>query len=488
MRSIGLLNKKYDKGNTPTKSFLSSLAERDSYLSVQNVTSYTRRHFLTGAGATLLSAALPAFGETPASATTINDAALPPAPVAHANPPVASTTAPDEAYTVTDLEIPTVTPTSITFSWSVYRTPHTPHLFPNERRASDAEVWLSDKTTGPLTRVHQSYSRTGLHFVTITGLRPNTTYRFECRSLGRVATPGLWFTIRNKEPETQGKVHTLSRPGGRYLHSMAISNDIHLGKKGHSVTTEPWPEAMIMGMLSDVKRRGIDRIYINGDLCDNGSLAEARRLKELLDTFGQYHKNYFLTRGNHDGYAALTDPLNYSQDKDPIAAVFPHLAPQHAWIVRDHGFRVLGIDTSYPGLTGGHITSQQFTQIEKLLAADPYRPTIVMAHHPVTEAAARSDMRPNIVNAKDALQLQQLFQKAPGVFFMAAGHTHRAHRDAPDLPGGPQFAQLGAAGPYPGGYAILDFYEGGYTVTFHRTATATALAQTAFNRYKSGYE
>ena len=111
---------------------------------------------------------------------------------------------------------------------------------------------------------------------------------------------------------------TIPQPTGRYIQTVAVANDIHLGMEGAGITEAPWSEVMIMSMLQEIKRRNLSRIYINGDLCDHGTLEEAKKLRGMLNTFGKYHKDYFLVRGNHEGYDMKT-----MSDFDPIHAVFP---------------------------------------------------------------------------------------------------------------------------------------------------------------------
>ncbi|HHY07421.1 MAG TPA: metallophosphoesterase family protein [Corynebacteriales bacterium] len=430
----------------------------------------SRRQFLAGTAAVTVGAAL---ATTPASAATVNNAALPRAPKS-ADPQKAA---------VTDLEVLTATPTSLTFAWATFDRPHTDHMLPGTRVASDAEVWLAPTAGGQkLKCVHRSKSNTGFHFITITGLKPDTEYRFSCRSFGREAKPGLWFTQVFNEPEVTGKVRTLARPKGRYIQTVAISNDLHIGKDGESVGKTHWASVMVSAMFAELKRRGITQVYANGDLCDHGTYEEAKELRRVCDKFGKYQENYFLIRGNHDAY-----DMEKPTSPDPFQKVFPKHKLQTMWVTYDKKLRVIGIDSSWPGTDSGRITESQFRHLEKELMRKPNEPTLVMAHHPVTDHAARTNagLRPFILDKDDADRLQRLFQKAPGVFFMAAGHTHRAHRDAPDLPGGPEFAQFPCTSPFPGGFTLMDIYEGGYTVSFHRTATGQALQQTALNRYSA---
>ena len=303
------------------------------------------------------------------------------------------------------------------------------------------------------------------------------------------AEPGFWFTNIFNEPEVTGVVSTIAQPAGKYIQTVAVANDIHIGMDGAGITKQPWSEVMVASLLHEVKRRNIPRIYVNGDLCDHGKLEEAKTLRRLMDSFGGYQQDYFLVRGNHDGYDMKGYDLKPQSIFDPFQAVFPKHKLQTTWSTLDKKLRVVGIDGSHPGKDSGELTEANYRSIEKILLSDPNRPTLVLSHFPVTEEAALTNagQRPFIYNKKDSMRLQRLFQKAPGVFFMAAGHTHRAHRDAADLPGGPQFAQFCATTPFPGGFTLMEFYEGGYTVTFHRTPTAQALAQTAFNRYDKAF-
>lgn len=436
-------------------------------------TPFTRRQFLARTAATV------AVGAT-LSPAVARATALPERTI-----PTQSAALDSVSIDVTDLEVLTATPTTLTFAWSTFRRPHTDHLQPGERIPSDAEVWLAPVGRGQkLKRVHRSTSRTGFHFITITGLKPDTLYRFSCRSFGKEASPGLWFTNVTGEPEGTKHVRTSARPKGRHLQTVAICNDIHIGMKSEVDGNRKWPSVMVSSMLSELKRRGINRVYVNGDVCDEGVVAEAREMRRIFDQFGEYNRDYFFTRGNHDAYAmqGFTDP-------DPIRTVFPEHPLQKMWVTKDRKLRVIGLDSSWPGLGSGKIGDAQFQQLERELARDPHTPTLVMAHHPVTTHAAMSDirMRNGILDKDDSIRLQKIFQKAPGVFFMAAGHTHRAHRDRPDFRDGPEFCQFCCATPYPGGYTLMDFYEGGYTVAFHRTATGQALKQTAQNRYDMFY-
>lgn len=310
----------------------------------------SRRQFLAGSATAALTVGA-VFAETPATAASISDAVLPRAPQPKNK----------HAVEVTDLEVLTATPTSLTFTWSTFTKPHTDHLFPGERVASDAEVWLAPvRSKQPLKCVHRSYSDKGLHFVTITGLKPDTEYRFSCRSFGKEAAPGFWWPQIFIEPEVTGKVRTLARPRGKHIQTLALCNDLHVGKINEVSGNSEWSSVMVAAMISELKNLGFTRFYANGDVTDHGKLEEATELRRLFDSFGKYHQDYFFTRGNHDAYN-----VNTETGVDPVQKVFPLHKVQNMWVTYDKKLRVIGIDTAFPGLEGGKSPTPSSVKLKK---------------------------------------------------------------------------------------------------------------------------
>ncbi|MGY2060413.1 phosphohydrolase, partial [Nocardia gipuzkoensis] len=105
--------------------------------------------------------------------------------------------------------------------------------------------------------------------------------------------------------------------------------------------------------------------------------------------------------------------------------------------------------------------------------ADPDRPTLVFGHHPATfESALTNIGAPDFVlNRTDAAELHSLYRSAPGVFLHHSGHTHRNRRTRPDTPLDVEFLEVAAVKEYPGGYTLLNLYEGGYQASFYKTRT-----------------
>ncbi|WP_295629010.1 metallophosphoesterase [uncultured Corynebacterium sp.] len=432
----------------------------------------------------------------------------------------------------TDLEVVTVTPTSVTFGFASYTAPHPAYgplrptvptlgevaMAPADDPVASADPVGSSAMPGPsgswirpgmpeLPVVAGSPSETGFHLVTVDGLEPGREYVFECRCDGVPATPGLLTTNRPGSPEITGRVTTLTPPPGDHVTTIAILNDTHVGEEKHGLVLgdfpeaivqepglPPFPEIMLASALAEIRDRGVERVFVNGDTTSEARPAEVRRFREIMDGFGEFGVDYHVTRGNHDRpHTPDSDPDAGYGDHPVLEGTDDHRDPwgetfvprQTMWRTDVGGLRVLGLDTSMLDDSGGTIDDAQFAELEAELAADPNRPTLLMAHHPVTVEAAFTNVGTPAftLNLDHSDRLQRMLAAAPGAFFMAAGHTHRVRRTAPDAADNVDFVELGSAAGYPGGYTLVHVHTGGYRVNFHRTGSPEALRWSSRSRW-----
>lgn len=368
----------------------------------------------------------------------------------------------------TDLEVVTVTPTSVTFGFASYTAPHPAYgplrptvptlgevaLAPADDPVVAADPVGSEAIAGPagswirpgmpdLPVVASSDSETGFHLITVDGLEPGREYVFECRCDGVPATPGLMTTNKPDSPEVSGRITTLTPPPGEHVATIAVLNDTHIGEEKHGLILgdfpeaivqepglPPFPEVMLAAALAEIRDRGVGRVFVNGDTTSEARPHEIRR----------------------------TDV---------------------------GGLRVIGLDSSMLDESGGRIEDDQFAALESELAADPGRPTLLLAHHPVTVEAAFTNVGTPAftLNLDHSDRLQRLLARTPGAFLMAAGHTHRARRTAPDAAKNVDFVEFGSAAGYPGGYTLIHLHTGGYRVNFHRTGSPEALHWSSRSRW-----
>ncbi|WP_433624163.1 metallophosphoesterase [Nocardia sp. CA-120079] len=398
----------------------------------------------------------------------------------------------------TDLEVVTVTDRSVILTWTTVAPDPSGRLLPVD---TAAEVRLGPADSA-LTTVYAEDEPTPFHYAQIDGLEPGRPYRFEAWSNGVRAVPALSLTTRIPgSPESTGEFTTLTPPPGRPLRTVALANDVHYGEQVSGLVVDnlppgfrqepglpPYPEVMLAAMLDDLRRpdRAADVLLMAGDLTAEATPEQSRSVRRHLDSWGAQGRDYLSVRGNHDR------PHMGSEYRGCIPAPADHydcwaehFNPRQQLIEHElGGLRLLGLDTSELDGSGGSIERPQFDRLGELLRADPDRPTLVFGHHPVTiESGLTNTAGPGFVlNRPDSIELQTLYERAPGVFLQHSGHTHRNRRTRPDTGAAVEFLEVAAVKEYPGGYSLLRLYEGGYMINFYKTRTAAARRWSATTR------
>ncbi|MFE3291388.1 metallophosphoesterase [Rhodococcus sp. NPDC059234] len=395
-----------------------------------------------------------------------------------------------------DLEVVTITDTSIVVTWATVSAVRVDDHGMPLPLAADTELRLGPADSPAAPRVVlRDDNPTPFHYAEVHGLEPGREYRFEAYSNGLRAAPALLATGRPGAAESTGRVTALVPPPGRLLRTIALSNDVHFGEELSGIVAAglppgfrqepgllPYPEVMLTAMLADLRApdRGADHLVVAGDLTDEASATDSAGVRALLDGWGVAGTDYFVSRGNHDrphvgaDYAGCSVLPAANDHHDCWGDVF---SPRQVMASFDlGGLRLLSVDTTAVDGSGGVVEPAQMAQIRDALRADPDRPTLVFGHHPVTAESGFSNVAgPSFVlNRPDSMQLQELYLRAPGVFLQHSGHTHRNRRTRPDNAASVEYLEIGAVKEYPGGYSLLRVYEGGYTVNFYKTRTAEA--------------
>ena len=431
-----------------------------------------------------------------------------------------------------DLEMVTVSDTSFILTWYTADapTPAIPYTPPQEPAPVPTDGIVRYGTNpAHLDRVARQHGAdTAYHQVEVEDLRPGTTYYYQAYSAGVPVTPRLvpqltfpagGIVIPPNPTNAQllailsellssgvvtsaapGSVTTLVPPRGRHLFTLALANDLHIGETVSGLATAsfppgfsqtpglpPYPDVMTQAMTAEAAARGADALVVAGDLTSAALPAELSGSRQLLDDFGRLtlsgrleRHGYVVARGNHDqpktgsAYAACT-PVDGTGFFDCLPAVYD--LPQGKLTTTEYrGLRLIGLDTTTLDLPSGAIDDAQFADLTAALSDDPHRPTLVFGHHPVTDQSAYSTIAgPTFdLDRADAARLEALYAATPGVFFHHAGHTHRNLRTSSPVATGVEFLEVAATKEYPGGFALLKVYEGGYMLNFHKSSTALA--------------
>ncbi|SER56277.1 Calcineurin-like phosphoesterase [Propionibacterium cyclohexanicum] len=381
-------------------------------------------------------------------------------------------------YLATDLELLTITPTSAVISWMT-RGPRRAGL-PQPIHAG-TQLWLGTDR-GQMRLVHDDPQPRAFHQVEVKGLEPGREYHFRAMSDGISARPTLSATTRVSSPELTGRFVTLTPPPGRYLMTIALANDVHIGETRQgivlgalptSVAPGPrqadYPQMLFTRMLEDLNtRHGHPFLVLGGDITYGGTRAQTAAALRLATSYGAQGGDWLAVRGNHDR------PLHSGED--PFGEQFVAYQ-QMTQACLPSGLRILGVDTTR-GSGGGWVLPEQFEAIRSYLQEDPDRPTLVTSHHPVTrDAALSSPAGPQfMLRRHDQIELQHIERSAHGVFLHHTGHTHRMRRGTADVQGAhADYFENAACAAYPAGYALLHLYSGGYLLNFWRTSAQDAL-------------
>lgn len=390
----------------------------------------------------------------------------------------------------------------------------------------------------------QRGGETAYHRVEVTGLRPGTTYYYQAFSAGVEAAarlvPELTYpaggVVVPPDPTNAqlmqllgellssgvvnsaapGSVTTLVPPSGSHLFTIALANDLHIGETVSGLVVAdfppgfeqspglpPYPVVMAEAMTQQVARRGAHALLVAGDISSAALSEELVDSKVLLDEFGTLRlcgelgpRSYVVARGNHDqpktgaayGTCAAVDAAAGYFDCVPAVYDLPQ-----GTLTRTElgGMRLIGLDTTTLNTPSGAIDDAQFEQLAGILAEDPDQPTLVFGHHPVTDESALTTIAgPGFdLDRADAARLEALYAATPGVFFHHSGHTHRNRRTDSPVATNVEFLEVAATKEYPGGFALLKVYEGGYMLNFHKSDTALARqwSQTSSGEYLGLY-
>ncbi len=186
------------------------------------------------------------------------------------------------------------------------------------------------------------------------------------------------------------------RPDGVCYQGVADSN--------HSLT-----EAITHILAFD---RRPDLVLITGDLVDEGHSAEYEALRAIL---AGLPIPYLVIPGNHDDRENLRKAFSDH-------TYLPREGPLH-YCVDDYPVRIIGLDSTVPGLHHGHIDTAGLQWLADTLARDTTKPTLVMLHHPpfVSGIGYMDEYR-----YFDGAELAAVVKQFDNIEIVLCGHVHRS--------------------------------------------------------------
>jgi 3',5'-cyclic AMP phosphodiesterase CpdA len=346
-----------------------------------------------------------------------------------------------------------------------------------------------------LNRRASGLAGTAYHYAELTGLEPGQTYYSTALSGGKAATATRLSGGRAAgAPAGEGvfSFTTPQPPPGRALFTIALVNDLHIGEtvaglvggspalKGISQVPgePPYAKLMAQAMVTDARARGADFLLAAGDLSAEAEPVQLSLGKSILDGFGRYRRDYWVTRGNHDrahaGSLYATCSAGQYQGHDCFRDDWFGPDELTYFTAAIAGLRLIGLDTyDKPGngADDGGMSDEQFDWFTSQVLAGPDQPTLVFGHHPLQVDNLFTGASGSELDPSQAARTVALYKNAPGVFLHHAGHTHRNYRTVlfNGAHGSPVVQQeVGAVKEYPGGFTLLRVHEGGYALNFYK--------------------
>jgi len=149
-----------------------------------------------------------------------------------------------------------------------------------------------------------------------------------------------------------------------------------------------------------------------GDLVDHGAPEEYEHLRALL---APLQMPVFVIPGNHDA----REPLRQAFRAD---GYFP-AAGFLQYAIEEYPLRLVALDTLVEGKGGGELCHQRLSWLDRTLAAQPSRPTVVLMHHPPFPTGITYMDNHALDNVAG---LAEIVARHPQIERILCGHLHRA--------------------------------------------------------------
>lgn len=186
------------------------------------------------------------------------------------------------------------------------------------------------------------------------------------------------------------------RPDGVLYQGVTDSNAQFAAAVAHVMALDPRP----------------DLLLLSGDLVDHGQADEYAMLNRLL---APLDVPVLAIPGNHD-------------DRETFRQAFAGqtwLPPQGPidYSVGDRGpVRIVALDVTLPGHHHGVVSEDGAAWLDRVLGAEPTRPTIVMMHQPPFDTGIPYM---DLYSCREARRLSAVLARHPQVERLLCGHVHR---------------------------------------------------------------
>jgi Icc protein len=197
-------------------------------------------------------------------------------------------------------------------------------------------------------------------------------------------------------------------------------SDLHLAPPG-TLLAGVDPLRQMRSVMTRIDRLDVAPAFIvvSGDLTDDGSAESYEVVNEVLKELGAGITPVLLALGNHDDRVTFRRVVLGEERTDDVQA--PYCYSQLV-----DGLRLIVLDSSIPGDTGGALGSAQLDWLEAELEAPATRGNLIVLHHPCRLAGPAHHYPMFIV--REATDLEAIVARHQDrVVGVLAGHSHQAN-------------------------------------------------------------
>ncbi|MEP7084972.1 MAG: phosphodiesterase [Betaproteobacteria bacterium] len=196
---------------------------------------------------------------------------------------------------------------------------------------------------------------------------------------------------------------------------LAQITDLHVMPKGQLAYGKVDTAGMLRAAVAHLNRLDPrpDVVIITGDLADKGEPTAYAHLREILSALAI---RYYVIPGNHDKMPAFRQAF---ADQPYLPAAGDSI--QYA--IDEFPVRIVAVHSVIPGRTDGALTAESLAWLDRTLAEQPHKPTVVIMHHPPFITGLRHF---DAVGMTDVAGLERVVARHPQVERILAGHVHRA--------------------------------------------------------------
>lgn len=194
---------------------------------------------------------------------------------------------------------------------------------------------------------------------------------------------------------------------------IAQLTDSHLKDEGKLAYRQVDTAGFLRGAVTHLNELGQrpDVVLFTGDITDDGTESQFEHAAGIL---ADLQIPLLAIPGNHDARGPMREILGDHTAAEPGGTL--------CFVNDDHAIRLVMLDTTIPGESGGILDEPRLQWLRGTLAEDRERPAVIAMHHPPFITGIRHMDRQNCANA-DALA--NILKDHPQVLTVMAGHIHR---------------------------------------------------------------